>query len=75
MSCLRSYLSSLIEAAMEESMFLLMVEILALSYLTSCWVSMKLDCKVLKRASKSWLWVWVMMTRELKRGGWGQFFF
>jgi hypothetical protein len=33
---------------MEECMILLMVEILALSCLTSCWVSVKLDCKVLK---------------------------
>jgi hypothetical protein len=44
MSCL----SSAIEAAMEDCMFVLMVEILALSYLTSCWVSVKLYCKVLK---------------------------
>jgi hypothetical protein len=54
MSCLRS----LIEASMEECMFVLMVETLELSCFTSCWVSMKIDCMVLKRASKYWLWVW-----------------
>ena len=35
-------------SSMEEYMFLLMVEILALSYLTSFWVSVKLECNVLK---------------------------
>jgi hypothetical protein len=53
-------------------MFLLMVEILALSCLTSYWIFVKSDCKVLKRASKSWLRVWAMMMREPKRRGWGQ---
>ena len=72
MSCLRSCLSFSIEGMMEEFMFLLMVAILALMCLTSCWVFVKLECKVLKRASKSWLRVWAMMTREPKRGGWGQ---
>jgi hypothetical protein len=33
---------------------------LALSCFTSFWVSRRLDCKVLKRASRSWLWVWAM---------------
>jgi hypothetical protein len=49
-------------------MFLLMVEILALSCLTSCWVSVKLECKELKRSSKSWLRVWAMMKREHEKG-------
>jgi hypothetical protein len=53
---------------MEEFMFLLMVEILALRCLTSCWVSVKLECKVLKQSSKSWLWVWAMMIREHEKG-------
>jgi hypothetical protein len=50
-------------------MVVLMAATLALSYFTSCWVSVKLDCKVLKRASKSWLRVWAMMTRGSKWGG------
>jgi hypothetical protein len=49
-------------------MFLLMVATLALSCLTSCWVSVKLEYKELKRASKSWLWVWAMMKRENDKG-------
>jgi hypothetical protein len=49
MSCL----SSLIEAAMEDSMVVLMVETLALICFTSFRVIVKLDCKVLKQASKS----------------------
>jgi hypothetical protein len=53
-------------------MVVLMVETLALSCFTSCWVLVKLDCKVLKRASRSWLRVWAMMTREPKWGRWGQ---
>jgi hypothetical protein len=53
-------------------MVVFMAETLALSCFTSCWVLVKLDCKVLKRASQSWLWVRAMMTRELKWGGWGQ---
>ena len=48
MSCLRYCLTSSIEAMMEECIFLLVVAILALSCITSCWVSMKLECKVLK---------------------------
>jgi hypothetical protein len=55
-------------------MFVLMVAILALSCLTSYWVSVKLDCKVLKQSSKAWLRVWAMMMREPKRGGWGKKF-
>jgi hypothetical protein len=35
---------------------------------TSCWVSVKLEYKELKRASKSWLWVWAMMKREHEKG-------
>jgi hypothetical protein len=46
----------------------------ALSCFTSFWVSRKLDCMVLKRASRSWLQVWAMRMGELKRGGWGQNF-
>ena len=56
-------------------MVVLMIETLALSYFTSCWVLMKLDCKMLKRASKSWLRVWAMRMGELKRSGRGQFVF
>jgi hypothetical protein len=48
--------------------------IVALSYFTSFWVSRKLDCKVLKRDSSSWLRVWAMRMGELKRGGWGKIF-
>jgi hypothetical protein len=47
----------------------------ALSCFTSFWVSRKPDCKVLKRASRSWLRVWAMRMGELKRGGRGQKFF
>jgi hypothetical protein len=47
-------------------------EVRELHHLTSCWVYVKLDCKVLKQASKSWLQVWAMMMMEPKRGGWGQ---
>jgi hypothetical protein len=53
---------------MEECMFLLMVAILALSCLISCWVYEKLECKVLKQASKSWLRVWAMMMKEHEKG-------
>jgi hypothetical protein len=55
-------------ASMEEWIFLLMVATLAMSCLTSCWVSVKLDYKELKRASKSCLQVWVMMKRENEKG-------
>jgi hypothetical protein len=55
-------------------MVVLMATTLALSCFTSCWVSVRLDCKVLKRSSKSWLRVWAMRTREPKRGRWGQKF-
>jgi hypothetical protein len=48
--------------------FLINGDILALSCSTSYWVSVKLECKVLKRASKSWLLVWAMMTREHEKG-------
>jgi len=48
---------------------------IALSCFTSFWVSRKLDCKVLKQASRSWLWVWAMRMGALKRDEWGQFFF
>jgi hypothetical protein len=41
--------------------------IVALSCCTSCWVSRKPVCKVLKRDSSSWLWVWAMRMGELKR--------
>ena len=58
-------------AFMDESM----EATVALSCFTSFWVSRKPDCMVLKRASKSWLRVWAMRMGELKRGGWGQFFF
>jgi hypothetical protein len=53
-------------------MVVLMVATLALICFTSCWVSMRLDCKVLKQDSKSWLWVWAMRMGELKMGGRGQ---
>jgi hypothetical protein len=56
-------------------MVVLMATTLALSCFTSCWVSMRPDCKVLKQASKSWLRVWAMRMRELKRGRRGNFFF
>jgi hypothetical protein len=49
--------------------FLLMVVILALSFRTSFWVSVKSEDKVLKWASRSWLWVWAMM-KGGKRRGW-----
>jgi hypothetical protein len=48
--------------------FLLMVETLALSCLTSCFVSMKLEYKELKRDSKSCLRVWAMMKMEKGQG-------
>ena len=48
-------------------MFVLMLKKLALNCFTSCWVSMKLEDKVLKQASKSWLRVWAMRMDELKR--------
>ena len=51
-----------------------MATTLALSCFTSFWVSRKLDCKVLKWVSISWLWVWTMRMGELKRGGRGQKF-
>ena len=60
-----------IVAFMDESM----EAIVALSCFTSCWVLRKPDCKVLKRDSSSWLWVWAMRMGELKRGRWGQIFF
>jgi hypothetical protein len=41
--------------------------IVALSFFTSCWVSRKPDCKVLKRDSSSWLGVWAMRMGELKK--------
>jgi hypothetical protein len=50
-------------------MVVLMATTLALSCFTSCWVLMRLYCKVLKRSSMSWLWVWAMRMGELKRGG------
>jgi hypothetical protein len=53
---------------MDESM----EAIVALSCFTSFWVSRKPDCKVLKQASRSWLWVWAMRMDELKRGRRGQ---
>jgi hypothetical protein len=49
--------------------------IVALNWFTSFWVSTKLDCKVLKRDSSSWLQVWVMRMGELKMGGQGKFIF
>jgi hypothetical protein len=55
---------------MDESM----EAIVALSCFTSFWVSRKPNCKVLKRASRSWLRVWAMRKGELKRGGRGQNF-
>jgi len=56
-------------------MVVLIAETLALSCFTYCWVSMKLDCKVLKQDSKFWLRVWATRMREPKRGGWGNCFF
>jgi hypothetical protein len=35
---------------------------------TSCWVSVKVEDKELKRASKSWLRVWAMMKGENEKG-------
>jgi hypothetical protein len=55
---------------MDESM----EETVALSYFTSFWVSRKPYCKVLKKASKSWLQVWAMRMGELKRGVWDKKF-
>jgi hypothetical protein len=49
----RSCLTVSIFVSMEECMFLFMVEILALSCLTSCWVSVKVEDNELKHASKS----------------------
>ena len=74
-SCLTSsiedYMVVFMVALMDESM----EAIVALSCFTSFWVSRKPDCMVLKRASRSWLWVWAMRMGELKRGGRGDFFF
>jgi hypothetical protein len=53
----------------EDCRVVLMVETLALSCFTSCWISMRPDCKVLKRSSKSWLQVWAIRMGELKRVG------
>jgi hypothetical protein len=53
-------------------MDVLMEATIALSCFTSFWVLRKPDCKVLKRASRSWLWVWAMRMGELKRGERGQ---
>jgi hypothetical protein len=61
-------------SSIEDCMVVLMATTLALSCFTSFWVSMRPDCKVLKRASKSWLQVWAMRMGELKRGRWGQKF-
>jgi hypothetical protein len=55
-------------------MVVLMATTLALRCFTSCWVSVRLDFKVLKRASKPWLQVWAMRMREPKRGGCGKKF-
>jgi hypothetical protein len=52
-------------------MVVLMAATLALSCFTSCFVLVRLDCKVLKRASKSWIWVWAMRTGEWKTRGRG----
>jgi hypothetical protein len=52
----------------------LMEATVALNCFTSFWVSRKLDCKVLKQVSRSWLRVWAMRMGELKRGGRGQNF-
>jgi hypothetical protein len=49
-----------------------MEAIVALSCFIYFWVSRKLDCKVLKRDSRSWLQVWAMRMGELKRGGRGK---
>jgi hypothetical protein len=55
-------------------MVALMVATLALSCFTYCWVSMRLDCKVLNQDSKSWLQVCAMRMGAMKRGGWAQKF-
>jgi hypothetical protein len=42
-------------SSIEDCMVVLMATTLTLSCFTSCWVSVNVDCKVLKRASQSWL--------------------
>jgi hypothetical protein len=69
-----SCLTSSIKDCMVVFMVVSMEATLALSYFTSFWVSRRPDCKVLKRASRSWLQVWAMRMGELKRGRRGQKF-
>jgi hypothetical protein len=57
--CTTTFTDAFMEASREA--------IVALSCCTSCWVSRKPDCKVLKRDSSSWLRVWAMRMGELKR--------
>jgi hypothetical protein len=74
--------SSCLNSSFEDYMAIFMVVLMnvsieatvALSCFIYFWVLRKLDCKVLKRDSSSWLWVWAMRMGELKRGGWGQQF-
>jgi hypothetical protein len=54
--------------SMVECIFLLMVVILALSFRTSFWASEKSNDKVLRWASRSWLWVWAMMKGGTRKG-------
>jgi hypothetical protein len=65
--CMVVFMVVLIHVSMEATM--------ALSCFTSFWVSRKPDCKVLKRASRSWLCVWAIRIGELKRVRRGQKFF
>ena len=74
-SCLTSSIKDYKDVFMVVLMDVSMEATIALICFTSFWVSGKLDCKVLKRDSSSWLRVWAMRMGELKRGGWGQFFF
>jgi hypothetical protein len=74
-----SYLTSAIADCTDALMVVLMdvsrEAIVVMSCCTSFWVSRKLDCKVLKQDSSSWLRVWAMRMGELKRERAGSEFF
>ena len=73
-SCLTSSIKDCMVVFMVALMDESMEATVALSCFTSFWVLRKLDCKVLKQFSRSWLRVWAMRMGELKRGGRGQNF-
>ena len=74
-SCLTSSIADYTDAFMVVLMDVSQEAIVSLSCFTSFWVSRKLDCKVLKRDSSSWLWVGAMRMGDLKREQAGSKFF